>query len=135
MYNVKVIPPIEFRRMKSREVPKNEILKNIVHRNSTKITLGESAAYDLWYESYSKMKFGKYEEMAKKAETRYTGMSVKQREDAYWANISKRDNNKKTKLIPVYAIDNNISLFPETFTHWNLSKFTCAESIIHMVCI
>lgn len=66
MYNVQVVPPIEFRRMKSSEVPKNAILKNIVHQNSSKITLGESAAYDLWYDSYSKMKFGNYEEMAKK---------------------------------------------------------------------
>lgn len=119
----------------SKKVPKDEKLTTIVDQKSTKITLGQSAVYDLWYDSFTEMKFSDYEKLAMAAEKSYVGMSQKQREDAYWQNISKRALNKMPKFVPIYAIDNDISLFPDSYTHWNLNKFTGQESIIHMVCI
>lgn len=121
--------------MKSKEVTENEMLLKIVEQMSTKIAIGQSAAYDLWYENYSKMKFSEYAKNANEAEQFLEGMTAKEREDEFWANMSKRANTAQPKFIPEYAIDNELSLFPDCYTYWNLSKFTGSESIIHMVCI
>lgn len=115
---------------------KDEPLTKIVKQNSTKISLGKSAvAYDLWYETFTKLKFDDYAKKANNVEKSLKGLSVKQREDAYWENMSNRNTKKMPKFVPDYAIDNDFSLFPESYTHWNLSKFTDLQSIIHMVCV
>lgn len=46
-------------------------------------------------------------------------------EDAFWASFSSK------KPMP-YGIDNEISLFPDCCTTWNLNKFTPQESPIHI---
>lgn len=132
---VQVIPPIEFRQIVSKAVPNDKKLTIVVQQNSTKINYGQLAVYNLWYKGFTEMKFFDYEKLAIEAEIPYFGMSPKQREDAYWQNISKRSRNAMPKFIPIYAIDNDFSLFPESYTHWNLNEFTGLKSIIHMVCI
>lgn len=53
-------------------------------------------------------------------------------EDVFWRNIAQRTN------VPLYSIDNELSLFPRSGTNencWNLAKFTKQESLIHQVCV
>lgn len=111
------------------------MLTKIVQQVSTKIPFGQSAVYDLWYETFTKMQFSEYEKRANEAELFAKGMSIKQREDAYWANLSKRASTEKPEFVPDYAIDNELSLFTDDYTHWNLNKFTGSDSIIHLVCL
>lgn len=67
---VQVIPPIEFRQLVSKKVPKDEKLNTVVQQKSTKINLRQSEVYDLWYEDFTKMKFSDYEKLAMEAKNR-----------------------------------------------------------------
>lgn len=134
-----MIPPSEFydSMAPKKEIAKNRMLRYVFKQSSSKINIGAHSAYDLCYDKFTNMKYSEYELLAKKAEEPFKNKTLKQLEDAFWLNMAKRnkreDNNPA--FVPKYAPDQeNISLFPDSCVHWNLNKFSAAESIIHSVC-
>lgn len=99
----------------------------------------KSSAFNLSFENIKKMKYKQFVQHATEAEARIGVLTVKECEDLHWDSLMKRSNiNPKmpnpSTFIPVYSIDNQISLFPKEVKLWNLNNFSKLESLIHGVC-
>lgn len=63
-----------------------------------------------------------YKAMAKEFE--HSNLSLDEKEEKFWADLSiDFDSENECGRVPIYAIDNEISLFPSNYTTWNLNKF------------
>lgn len=90
---------------------------------------------NMFYLSYdtrqmTQMTLGAYKEIAT-VERYPNGHNHIEIEKLYWKNI-KAISSRRTcdKYIPIYAIDNEQSRFPEDWPWWNLNELTAHESII-----
>lgn len=70
-----------------------------------------------------------YNAFVKKAQVFEQDLQIPEYEDRFWDNMK---SGKKSSMIPLYAIDNELSLF-ERKSLWNLNKFKYKDSIIHQV--
>lgn len=110
-----IIPPI---RWKPIDVASNHVLEKCVTQNIT--TQGDIFAIEFGNES--KKTLGHYRSLATKAN--FNGNI----ESKFWEGLT---TSVGRSPIPIYAIDNEFSLFPDNWTMWNLNKLSAKESILH----
>lgn len=114
------------------------MLMNIRTQKATKTaaavgTKSDSAVFVLNVEKNRKMLHSTFKKLALKMQGGFEGKTFAELEDSHWQNLAQR-TSKGCKLIPLYAIDNEFSLYPEDCEFWNMNKFTGKESMIHEVC-
>lgn len=113
-----IIPPPEFSAF-TKTLPKDYEMVNVVMQKAE--TLGKG--YNLRYTKQGKVKFQKFEAMAKKMEAKTKSTDLSALEDEFWASLSRNSVQ--------YGIDNEISLFDEECSNWNLGKLSSTDSLIH----
>lgn len=105
-------------------------LKTAIHQNATEIVDDAlHSAYDISYDYKKTLSYKDYAEKARDLEKKIGNLSINEYEDLHWQSLS----SKNALDAPLYAIDNNKSLFPNSCQSWNLNRFTYKESIIHRV--
>lgn len=70
-----------------------------------------------------------YNAFIKKAQVFEQDLTIHEYEDRFWDHMK---SGKNSSMIPLYAIDNELSLF-ERQSLWNLNQFEYKDSIIHQV--
>lgn len=121
---MKVVPPYQI-------TLKTVILQSVSDRVLD--NAGNILAYHLSFEEQKTMNYGTLEDIGMEYDAKNADLSIEEHEDVFWKNIAQRTN------VPLYSIDNELSLFPRSETNvliccWNLAKFTNQESLIHQVC-
>lgn len=129
-------------RVKPIEVANDYELLNCNVQNS--VELSENVGiYRLTYKQNTKMYLENYRIAAMKAVECYRQHSMEElgrfpeyisdseSEDLFWNDLKKRSVTKyqtSKRLIPVYAIDNELSRYPKDWKWWNLNALTPQES-------
>lgn len=90
-------------------------LTNVVLQSVVALT---KSSYEISYDKKTSMTYEQFVEMAGANNT-----PISDAEKSYWASIEKNR--------PVYAIDNEFSLFADRTEQWNLNRLTRNDSIIH----
>lgn len=99
----------------------NKVLKTNLHKVKNGV-FGMSFA-----EKYKTQKtYSEFVDFAKKS-----GLDQEEEnsEKSFWEFV----RNPKCSKVPLYAIDNDMTLFPETCSTWNLSQIKAEESVIHQL--
>lgn len=81
--------------------------------------LGETNLLHMPFSRSKKIKLKDFESMAKQFDPSH--VSLDELEAKLWNDLSVNTASKKE--IPIYAIDNELSLFSPSYTTWNLNKF------------
>lgn len=118
--------------MGSKSLPDSFILKTVVTQFRDEIAASPSSAFNLNFETSEKMTYAEYVRMAMEIEAPFKKMTIAQIEDRFWQNADEVAKGT-AKFVPKYAIDNEVSLFPDTCPIWDLNKFSAKESLIHGV--
>lgn len=81
----------------------------------------------------TRMTLDAYKKMANEVDAQLAHLNSDEIEELYLENLSKwsKSQEKCAFKIPVYAINNHISRYPNGWKFWNLNQLTSAESIIH----
>lgn len=120
-------------RVKPIEVSKNYNLQHCNMQNVVELK-ANSGIYRLTYEKSTNMSLKDYRDVAMKAVERYRqqvmdifGRSPEQLNlseitDHFWDNLRKLSS--RTSETPIYAVDNEISRFPDNWKWWNLNALT-----------
>ncbi|XP_031625630.1 lysine-specific demethylase 4D-like [Contarinia nasturtii] len=112
----KIIPPV-LRKHTPIIIPDDFRLNSCILQ-TTKI-LNETGVTHLLFQKKRAMTLGQFKDLAKNFE--HSEMSLAQRETNILQNLC--NITKKRTPVPIYAIDNVISRFPENYPNWNLDKF------------
>lgn len=109
-------------------LPENYQLENCV-RQRIKCTQ-KSKMYYIEYDKsdITSMSLASYSVIAKNASTNYS--SHEEIQKSFWENLETRATQKNAP-VPIYAIDNEITCFPDQWKYFNLSKIQAHESILH----
>lgn len=78
----------------------------------------------------TKVKKMSYSEFIKSAHVFEQDLAIDEYEDRFWNHMK---SGKNSSMIPLYAVDNELSLF-ERQSLWNLNRFKYKDSIIHQAC-
>lgn len=129
---MKVMPPYQ---IESKNIRRTTTLKTVILQSVSDRVLdnaGKILAYHLSFEEEKIMNYGTLLDIGMEYDAKNADLSIEEHEDVFWKNIAQRTN------VPLYSIDNELSLFPRSGTNencWNLAKFTNQESLIHQVCV
>ncbi|XP_055312027.1 probable lysine-specific demethylase 4A [Sitodiplosis mosellana] len=110
----KVIPPPEWE-PKSKIIPGEFMLENVYSQRHDKLQHG---GYEIINTKLDPMTYSHYVQLA-------TANECEINEDKFWENVASKSSSN------LYAIDNDISLFGDDVSLWNLSKLTKTHSNIH----
>lgn len=108
------------------EIADDYVLQRCVPMSVSK--LSRKSGYRLTFDEEYKMTLKEYKELAL-SRNEVQNNDCHSAETQFWDHLKK--STQTTKSTSVYAMDNNISRFPEEFQFWNLNKLTAAQSIIH----
>lgn len=107
------------------DIPDGYMLKRCVEMATSELSRGSGVTM-LKFDKERKMTLKKYKEIAMKQNSEphdhYDSTEAK-----FWQQLKK--SGSKSQL--TYAIDNEITRYPDDFESWNLNKLTNIESIIH----
>lgn len=108
-------------------------LKTVICQKATEIVDDAShSAYDLAFDQKEVYSYEDYAKIAREMEKRIGERTIEEHEDLHWQSLSPKAALDDS-VAPLYAIDNEKSLFPRSCQIWNLKRFTHKESIIHRV--
>lgn len=101
-------------------------------------SIGAKSALNLSYDKVQSMTYEQFVQRATEQDEKIGLLEVNQYEDMHWNSLIQRssiDPNAPdpSTFIPLYSIDNPITLFPKKVKLWNLNNFTEVESLIHSV--
>lgn len=123
---LKVIPP----KVIKSKLPRDAISLNRVI--SQKVKKKENL-FLLSFNEKQSMKLGDFKVRSTELFKDIENSSIAEKEDRFWQNMTERSENGINSATPMYAIDNDFTLFDNQTKHGNLSKFSYADSIIHPV--
>lgn len=78
----------------------------------------------------TKVKKMSYSAFIKESHVFEQDLAIDEYEDRFWNHMK---SGKNSSRIPLYAVDNELSLF-ERKSLWNLNQFKYKDSIIHQAC-
>lgn len=86
-----------------------------------------NSAFEMVETKYKKMSYSTF---IKEAQVFEQELAIDEYEDRFWNHMK---SAKDPSMIPLYAVDNELSLF-ERQSLWNLNQFKYKDSIIHQAC-
>lgn len=127
---LQVIPPPSMR-VKPIDIPDSYKLLNCISQDVSKLSKNANICY-LHYDNKKTetMTLKDYRNLAT-VQKYPDNLSYNEIEDLFWKNLKVLASpHTQTKSVPIYAVDNEKSRFPENWPWWNLNELTVRESII-----